>query len=226
MNVCYSIQFIHSQNCLWKRQCLPSHEPHRTSPHRKFMKLEILSPSSHVNRRGSLSTNISISVFSLNWSAFYQNALQFSIVKCTSWSSFSCIPGLPGWLFWGQIPEIWPFLKWFGMKNDVWHVRQSLELFWWCWHEKALFGIFWNLWLSYCSRLGIVSLFLRSKVLSFLPRSHPPRYKHRSQIGDITGRETQYFFGQDFENYGTLYSVLSGKLCCIGKINKSLCKSG
>jgi len=26
-------------------------------------------------------------------------------------------PGLPGWHFQGLIPEIWPFLKWFGMKK-------------------------------------------------------------------------------------------------------------
>jgi len=31
VNLCYFIQFIHSQISLWKRQCLSSHKPQRMS---------------------------------------------------------------------------------------------------------------------------------------------------------------------------------------------------
>jgi len=47
--------------------------------------------------------------------------------------------------------RILAFLKWFGVK-------------------KMMFGIFKNLCLSDCGRLGILEIFLRTQILSFLPR--------------------------------------------------------
>ena len=76
-------------------------------------------------------------------------------------------------------------------KNGVWHVRHSLAFFWpflWCWNEKTLFGLFWNLWLSYCCRLAITELFLRTKVFSFLRRSHSRRCKRLCRLSDVTGQ--------------------------------------
>jgi len=57
----------------------------------------------------------------------------------------------------------------FGIYVIVWHL---LAFFVGVGMKKRLFGILKNLRLIYCCRLGIIQLFLRTKVLSLLPRSH------------------------------------------------------
>ena len=54
------------------------------------------------------------------------------------------LTGLPAWHFLCQIPEIWHFLKWFGIKTFVWHIRHSL----------TYFGIFYEL-VFFLTLLGI-----------------------------------------------------------------------
>ena len=116
---------------------------------------------------------------------------------------------------------------------------RKLTLFKVVWHEKKVFGIyvivwqffgffdgvgmkkhclafFWNLCLSYCCRLGIIELFLGTKVLSFLPRSHSWRHKRLCRLSDVIGQKTWYFFGKDFENCGSFEQC---RLCGFRKIN-------
>ena len=106
---------------------------------------------------------------------------------------------------------VWHEKMVFGMHVIVWHF---FGLFWWCWHEKTMFGVVWNLWLSCCCRLGIKNfsqdrgpLFSTTVPFSKIQAALPSKWRHR--------QKTWYFFGQDFENCGTLYSVLSGADCAV-----------
>ena len=92
----------------------------------------------------------------------------------------------------------------FGMYLIVWHFWPFLMVLAW----KNIFGLLWNLWLSYCCRLGIKSFFWGQ--MSFL-------FYHGTILEDTNGfadevtsqGKRQCVLGKDFENYGTLYSILT-----------------
>ena len=155
-----------------------------------------------------------------------------SIVACCH--SAKLCPSYAAWDFWsqqfqGQGYQVGIFFKVkfqkFGLfksglawKNGVWHVRHSLAffgLFWWCWHEKTLFGL---VFLKPLAKLLLPAWF--SEVSSLF--HHGPILKDTSGFAvwlTSQGKRHNAFFGKNIENYRTLYSVLSSRLCCFRKIN-------
>jgi len=113
----------------------------------------------------------------VNWLAVLVYILQVATFYCDQ----DCQVGICN----GQIPEIWSFLKWFGMKKlfgmyvIVWHflaffdgvgIKNVVSHFFKTSGSVTAVGFeFWK----FCS--GQVGL-------PFLPQSHPPRYKRLSRF--------------------------------------------
>jgi len=93
--------------------------------------------------------------------------------------------------------------------------------------KKHCLVFFSNPWLSCCCRRGIEN-FAQDKGPLFSTTVPFAKIQAALPSKDATGKR-QYFFGQDFENGGTLYSVLSGAVQTVlfsENKHKSLCKSG